>query len=201
MSVNRIQKLLFSEYCDFEDMVLVESPFAQTTREGKGIRQVHLGKHPPTHTSHQAPQNPAPVQGLTPTKLILATDKLLPANEAPFRYLPGVDPDVETFELIAVYPLECVALSVFHRRKHKSLKAHFCTNRVLYFELGGFQKRRVVSVNNRNLLIVIVVWCADVLESLEWASKIFEYRKTGFLTFRDLCGHVDDQQYIISVVQ
>lgn len=43
MSTNRIQKLLFSEYCDFEDMVLVESPFAQTTREGKGIRQVSLG--------------------------------------------------------------------------------------------------------------------------------------------------------------
>lgn len=45
MSVSRIQKLLFSEYCDFEDMVLVESPFAQTTREGKGIRQVHLGEN------------------------------------------------------------------------------------------------------------------------------------------------------------
>lgn len=44
MSVNRIQKLLFSEYyCDFEDMVLVESPFAQTTREGTGIRQINLG--------------------------------------------------------------------------------------------------------------------------------------------------------------
>lgn len=45
MSFNRIQKLLFSEYCDFEDMVLVESPFAQTTREGFGIRQVQLGKY------------------------------------------------------------------------------------------------------------------------------------------------------------
>lgn len=43
MSINRIQKLLFSEYSEFEDMVIVESPFAQTTREGKGIRQVHLG--------------------------------------------------------------------------------------------------------------------------------------------------------------
>lgn len=43
MSFNRIQKLLFAEYRDFEDMVLVESPFAQTTRDGQGIRQVHLG--------------------------------------------------------------------------------------------------------------------------------------------------------------
>lgn len=44
MSFNRIQKLLFAEYRDFEDMVLVESPFAQTTRDGEGLRQVHLGK-------------------------------------------------------------------------------------------------------------------------------------------------------------
>jgi hypothetical protein len=44
MSLNRIQKLLFSEYSDFEDMVLIESPFAETTKEGEGIRQVQLGQ-------------------------------------------------------------------------------------------------------------------------------------------------------------
>lgn len=44
MSFNRIQKLLFAEYRDFEDMILVESPFAETNREGRGLRQVHLGK-------------------------------------------------------------------------------------------------------------------------------------------------------------
>jgi len=43
MSLNRVQKLLFSEYCDFEDLVLIESPFAQTTKDGRGLRQVHLG--------------------------------------------------------------------------------------------------------------------------------------------------------------
>ncbi|KAK5644118.1 hypothetical protein RI129_007963 [Pyrocoelia pectoralis] len=123
MSINRIQKLLFSEYCDFEDMVLVESPFAQTTREGKGIRQVHLG--------------------LTPTKLVLAADVLPPVNVSNINYLPGVDPDIETFELVAVYPIECVNLSVFHRRKRQSLKAHFCNDRILYFELGGFVKRNM----------------------------------------------------------
>lgn len=44
MSINRVQKLLLSEYNDFEDLVLIESPFAQTTKEGRGLRQVHLGK-------------------------------------------------------------------------------------------------------------------------------------------------------------
>ncbi|KAB0799908.1 hypothetical protein PPYR_07788 [Photinus pyralis] len=104
-------------------MVLVESPFAQTTRDGKGIRQVHLG--------------------LTPTKLILAADVLPPVSMLDVTYLPGVDPDIETFELVAVYPIECVNLSVFHRRKRQTLKAHFCTDRILYFELGGLVKRNM----------------------------------------------------------
>lgn len=43
MTSNRIQKLLFSEYSDFEDVVLVESPFAETSRDGNGIRQVQMG--------------------------------------------------------------------------------------------------------------------------------------------------------------
>lgn len=83
------------------------------------------------------------IPALTPSKLILATDKLISAQESSMVCLPGLDPDIETFELIAVYPVECVNLSVFHRRKQKSLKAHFCNNRVLYFELGGFEKRNV----------------------------------------------------------
>ncbi|KAF5280493.1 hypothetical protein FQA39_LY18038 [Lamprigera yunnana] len=123
MSLDRIQKLLFSEYCDFEDMILVESPFAQTTREGRGIRQVHLG--------------------LTPTKLVLAADILPSVMEYETWYSCGIDPDLETFQLVAVYPVECLNLSVFHRRKRQSLKAHFCNNRILYFELGGFERRKM----------------------------------------------------------
>jgi len=44
MSFNRIQKLLYSEYCDFEDIVLIESPFAEVNKNGKGIRQVQVGQ-------------------------------------------------------------------------------------------------------------------------------------------------------------
>lgn len=43
MSLNRIQKLLYSEYSDLEDVVLIESPFAEITRKGLGLRQVQLG--------------------------------------------------------------------------------------------------------------------------------------------------------------
>lgn len=81
--------------------------------------------------------------GLTLTKFVLATDVLPSAEESDYKYIPGVDPDIETFELIAVYPVECVNLSVFHRRKRQTLKARFCNNNVLYFELGGFEKRNV----------------------------------------------------------
>lgn len=113
MSVNRVQKLLFSEYCDFEDMVLIESPFAQTTKDGKGIRQVHLG--------------------LTPSQLVLATDVLPPVEYVNVKYIPGIDPEIETFELIAIYPVECVNLSIYRRKQKQSLKARFCNNKVNFF--------------------------------------------------------------------
>lgn len=103
MEYNRIQKLLLSEYCDFSDTVLVESPFAQTTRDGRGLREVALG--------------------LTPSKLVIAADIL---NENPeFICPPDLDPSIESFELVSVYPLDCVALSVFRRRRRRTLKARY----------------------------------------------------------------------------
>lgn len=79
--------------------------------------------------------------------MVIATD-VLPQIDDIFNinniiYIPGIDPDIETFELIAIYPIECVNLSVYRRRKRQTLKAHFCNNKVLYFELGGIEKRTV----------------------------------------------------------
>ncbi|XP_046669569.1 uncharacterized protein LOC124360206 isoform X2 [Homalodisca vitripennis] len=120
---NRIQKLLFSEYSDFEDIVLVESPFAETNRHGTGIRQVQIG--------------------LTPTKLILASYfvETLEGEEKPRL---GRDPDIESFELVSAYPVECVNLSVFRHRRRQTLKARFCNGKVLYFEIGGWQERKML---------------------------------------------------------
>ncbi|KOX73595.1 hypothetical protein WN51_13672 [Melipona quadrifasciata] len=98
---NRIQKLLASEYSDFSDAILVESPFAETTRNGRGIRQVSLG--------------------LTPSKLIVAADVF--RGNSRFFCPRTVDPSIESFELISLYPLRCVSLSVFNRRRRKTLKA------------------------------------------------------------------------------
>lgn len=81
--------------------------------------------------------------------MVLATDVLPPVEFGNFRYVPGIDPEIETFELIAIYPVECVNLSIYRRKKRQALKARFCNNRVTYFELGGFEKRGV-SIENYN---------------------------------------------------
>uniref|UniRef100_A0A4P6DA07 Uncharacterized protein n=1 Tax=Rhodnius prolixus TaxID=13249 RepID=A0A4P6DA07_RHOPR len=118
MSENRIQKLLFNEYSDFEDIVLIESPFAQTTKDGTGVRQVQMG--------------------LTPTKLILAGDII-----EKFDPRIQIDPDTGTLELLSLFPVECVNMSVYRRKNRNTLKAHFCNDQVIYFELAGSFKREM----------------------------------------------------------
>ncbi|KAG5318446.1 GEFE factor, partial [Acromyrmex heyeri] len=126
---NRIRKLLLSEYHEFSEIILVESPFAETTRNGRGIRQVTLG--------------------LTPTKLIVAAD-ILQTN--PGFFCPScIDASIESFELVSVYPLEYVTLSVFSRRHRRTLKARFIDGRVNYYELGGEQRR-----------VSWKIWCEQV---------------------------------------
>ncbi|XP_012263119.2 uncharacterized protein LOC105690129 [Athalia rosae] len=119
MEHNRIQKLLLSEYCEFSDTVLIESPFAQTTRDGKGLREVALG--------------------LTPSRLIIAADILNKNSE--FMCPPDLDPSIESFELVSVFPLEYVALSIFRRRRRRTLKARLIDGRANYYELGGMDRR------------------------------------------------------------
>ncbi|XP_049861610.1 uncharacterized protein LOC126355359 [Schistocerca gregaria] len=121
--MNRIQKLLFSEYSELEELVLLESPFAETERNGNAIRQVQLG--------------------LTPRNLIIAGDMITPADEVEIGYCLGLDPEIETLELISIVPVECVNLSVFSRRKRRTLKAHFCNSVIKYYELGGSEHRKM----------------------------------------------------------
>ncbi|XP_071561165.1 uncharacterized protein [Temnothorax nylanderi] len=126
---NRIRKLLLSEYREFSETILVESPFAETTRNGRGVRQVALG--------------------LTPTRLIVAADIL--QTNPDFFCPPGIDASIESFELVSVYPLEYVTLSVFRRRRRRTLKARFINGRVNYYELGGARRR-----------VSWKIWCEQV---------------------------------------
>ncbi|XP_016843788.1 uncharacterized protein LOC100678770 isoform X1 [Nasonia vitripennis] len=118
----RIHKLLLAEYEELAgEKILVESPFAETTRDGRGLGQVALG--------------------LTRTKLLVATDVF--RNNELYRCLPGIDPSIETLELISVYPLEFITLSVFRRRSAclDYPQRRFCDGRAKYFELGGLANR------------------------------------------------------------
>ncbi|KAL0115372.1 hypothetical protein PUN28_010716 [Cardiocondyla obscurior] len=133
---NRIRRLLLSEYREFSETILVESPFAETTRNGRGIRQIVLG--------------------LTATKLIVASD-IIQTNPN-FLCPPSVDASIESFELVSVYPLEYVALSVFRKRHRRTLKARFIHGRVNYYELGGAHRK-----------VSWKIWCEHVRRLL--ASK------------------------------
>lgn len=42
--MNRIQKLIMTEYSEFEDVILIESPSAQVSLDGTGIRSVQIGQ-------------------------------------------------------------------------------------------------------------------------------------------------------------
>lgn len=127
MEHNRIQKLLLSEYCDFSDKVLIESPFAETTRDGRGLRQVALGSGFKRLLAITNPRRYfVPIifwhsPGLTASKLVIAADILKKHSE--FTCPSKLDPSIESFELVSIYPIEFVALSIYSRRKRKTLKA------------------------------------------------------------------------------
>ncbi|XP_057319108.1 uncharacterized protein LOC130663711 isoform X2 [Microplitis mediator] len=145
MEYKRIQKLLLTEYEDFTDKVLVESPFAQTTRDGDGLRQVALG--------------------LTSSKFIIASDIMRVNSE--FICPPELDSSIESFELVSIYPLNYITLSIYRRRRRKTLKARFIDGHINYYELSGMDKKKVYW----NL------WCKQVrilLSHKENASSLSE---------------------------
>ncbi|CAD6240420.1 GSCOCG00008779001-RA-CDS [Cotesia congregata] len=119
MEYKRIQKLLLTEYQEFTGRVLVESPFAETTRDGQGLRQVSLG--------------------LTSSKFIIASDIIKINSE--FICPSELDPAIESFELVSIYPLNYITLSIYRRKRRKTLKARFIDGQINYYELGGTEKK------------------------------------------------------------
>lgn len=120
--LNRVQKLLQNEYNDFEDNILIESPFAQVTRNGIGIKQVQIG--------------------LTSTKIIIATD-VFHENSSNFSNCKNIDPETECLELITIVPLDLIKLKVYRRNERQILKITYCTQRIMYFEFSGFILRNL----------------------------------------------------------
>lgn len=129
--MKRIQKLLSGEYSDFEEVVLIESPFAQVTVSGHGIRQVQLA--------------------LTPTKLIIAHEVLEESNEFTTSietYHGSFDAETETLEIHSIIPLEMITLKIYRKGNRQILKVCTCVKKENYYEFGGFLLRTVGSFSN-----------------------------------------------------
>lgn len=120
--LNRVQKLLQNEYCDFDDTILIESPFAQVTQNGIGIKQVQIG--------------------LTLNKIIIATD-VFHENSSNIFHTRNIDPETESLELITIVPLDLIKLKVYRKNERQLLKITYCTQRTMYFEFSGFLLRNL----------------------------------------------------------
>lgn len=93
---NRIQKLLSSEYRNFYEHVLVESPFAQLSKHMRGIRAVQIA--------------------LTENSLIIASDKFL--HEGLVLTCGYSDVEIETLELLQIIPLELLRIKLTRKGLH-----------------------------------------------------------------------------------
>lgn len=88
---NRIQKLIEKEYDNFNDDVLVESPFAEVAYfQGKGLRAVQIA--------------------LTVENLIIASDKFLYHGDVDVTQSLKLDAEVESLELCQIIPLKFVRI-------------------------------------------------------------------------------------------
>lgn len=124
--LNRIQKLLMTEYNDFEDTILIESSFAQVEENGHGLRAVQLG--------------------LTSNSFIIAQDvfNVDYSNIFYYDHSMDVDPEIETLELSSIIPLDCLTLRTYRKGFRLILKIVLCTGQILFFEFGGMLLRNVV---------------------------------------------------------
>lgn len=123
--LNRIQKLLLSEYTSFHvchpDPILVESNFAQVTCRGVGLRAVVLG--------------------MTRQFLIVATDVFDSDPDQSPTKKRNFDPEIETLELISLLPLDFISIKVCARKRRSYIKVQLEGGRRMYFEFGEHMLR------------------------------------------------------------
>ncbi|CAO1377975.1 unnamed protein product [Diamesa serratosioi] len=119
---NRIQKLIENEYVNFNDDVLVESPFAQVANfQGKGLRAVQIA--------------------LTVDSLIIASDQFLFRGDIDVTQFHKLDPETESLELCQIIPLQFVRIKFIRVGLTDKLFMEVqCKNnqkKVWRFEFGG----------------------------------------------------------------
>ncbi|XP_075156494.1 uncharacterized protein LOC142229801 [Haematobia irritans] len=114
----RIQKLMIAEYRELYEPVIVENPFTQVDEFGNGLQQFHIG--------------------LTRSKLIFGCDDF-DNSHVQNVYGNGLDPEIETFDLVSILPLQFLKLKFFRKKGRDIMRIVICgeEDKPMFFEFGG----------------------------------------------------------------
>ncbi|KAJ8724988.1 hypothetical protein PYW07_015946 [Mythimna separata] len=135
MLFGTIKKLLSSEYNEFDGTILVESPFAEITRDGKVIlRLVQLG--------------------LNSKAFIIASERDITGKDASTSDGTPLCRESSVIEILSLYPWESIRLTIFKTSQRQVLKATFINDGVRYFELRDIPKKK----------IFWSIWCSCIKE-------------------------------------
>ncbi|XP_017107996.2 uncharacterized protein [Drosophila bipectinata] len=122
----RVQKVLLAEYQEIYEPVLVENPFTMVDSRGVGLRQYHIG--------------------LTCNRLLFGCDIFRKCGDKADFLSYGVDPEIECFDLVSMFPLQFLRFH-FYRKNKRSLmmlsviqpvdRCPIPTANPMIFEFGG----------------------------------------------------------------
>ncbi|XP_055371535.1 uncharacterized protein LOC129605668 [Condylostylus longicornis] len=123
----RLCRLVMDEFNGLKEEVIIESPFAQITQDGEGIRQVQLG--------------------LTRKYLLVGKDNFDKAETESLSniyFKADIEPEFESMRLIQIIPLKAIRIKVYRRDSRELLKIIAGNNsKIIYFEFGGHLLRRM----------------------------------------------------------
>ncbi|XP_016928292.2 uncharacterized protein [Drosophila suzukii] len=91
----RVQKVLLAEYEEIYEPVLVENPFTLVDIRGVGLRQYQIG--------------------LTCNRLLFGCDNFSKYGDVPSFLARGLDPEIESFELVSMLPLQLIRFHFFRK--------------------------------------------------------------------------------------
>ncbi|XP_016978052.2 uncharacterized protein LOC108043758 [Drosophila rhopaloa] len=91
----RVQKVLLADYEEIYEPVLVENPFTLVNIRGVGLRQYQIG--------------------LTCNRLLFGCDNFSKYGDEPSFLARGLDPEIESFELVSMLPLQLIRFHFFRK--------------------------------------------------------------------------------------
>lgn len=162
----RVQKLLQSEYDDFDEEILIENPFTEVSDDGIGKRQLYIGEHLFTHT-HALIKCPA---GLTNSKIFIACDTFdANCTRDTSTVLRQIDPEIESMVLLSLFPIEALNFNFIEQDGRQVMMINFGILKTRYFEIGGHLWRnvRLFCLLRTHIDLFILFSCFGTLGKIE----------------------------------